>query len=411
MLAFQYYNPVMVYFENGVHKKIGQHLMGKYKKILLVCAKGPFRDNGLFTEIKKQLQKTGASVFEMSDIDSNPKMYSVYEGIKIAKDNQIDCMVALGGGSAMDCTKLMAMSAKTGIDPYEYVWGNRPEVTESIDTVMIPTIAATGTELNNTAVIVDEKTKDKSWCITEFPRYCFMDPEITASLPKTLTIWGAMDILSHTFEYYFNGYTGSEFQLCFSEALLSATMTTLEKLVQNPKDIDARGEILWCSTMTWGTGLTKIGRKDADMTCHNIEERFSGYFDTHHGGCLGIITPRWMRLAMTREPAIFARFARKVMNIDCDNDKEAAALGVSAYIDWLKKIGAPQKYSDLSAEVVFSDEELLLVAEKIWKVCKGKIGKLTPMSFEDIKSILFAGKMELNSLDFVQNIRTGGVHQ
>jgi alcohol dehydrogenase YqhD (iron-dependent ADH family) len=252
--------------------------------------------------------------------------------------------------------------------------------------------------------VVNEKTKEKFWCITEFPRYCFMDPEITASLPKTLTIWGAMDILSHAFEYYFNGYTGSEFQLCFSESLISATMTALEKLVLNPKDIAARGEILWCSTMTWGTGLTKIGRKDADMTCHNIEERFSGYFDTHHGGCLGVITPRWMCLAMVREPAIFARFARNVMGIICAEDKKAAALGVTAYIEWLKKVGAPLKYSDLSDKVVFSDRELLLVAEKIWKVCKGQIGKLTPMSFEDIKSILLAGKVELNALDCVQNI-------
>jgi len=157
--------------------------------------------------------------------------------------------------------------------------------------------------------------------------------------------------------------------------------------------------------MTWGTGLTKIGRKDADMTCHNIEERVSSYFDTHHGGDLGVITPRWMCLAMTREPAIFARFARKVMGVDCADDKKAAALGVSAYIEWLKKIGAPLKLSDLSEEVVFSDEELLRVAEKIWKVCKGQIGKLTPMSFEDIKNILLAGKVELNSLDCIQNIK------
>ena len=397
MQSFKYYNPVQTIFENGARKKIGSILSGKYKNVLLVSAKGPFRESGLYNEVKKQLIKTGAAVYEMGDIDSNPKMYSVYEGIEIARKNNVDCMVALGGGSAMDCTKIMAMSAKTGIDPYEYVWGSRPEVTESIDTVMIPTIAATGTELNNTAVVVDEKTKDKSWCLTEFPRYCIMDPEITLSLPKTLTIWGAMDILSHSFEYYFNGYTSSEFQLNFSEALISATMTALEKLVKDPDDLNARGEILWCSTMTWGTGLTKIGRNDADMSCHNIEERFSGYFDTHHGGCLGIITPRWMLLAKDEEPAIFARFGRKVMGIVCDDDKTAASLAVNAFIDWLKKVDAPQKYSDLSNKVNFSDEELNVVADSIWRICKGRIGKLTPISFEDVKSILYAGKDELKA--------------
>jgi hypothetical protein len=229
-----------------------------------------------------------------------------------------------------------------------------------------------------------------------------MDPEITVSLPKTLTIWGAMDILSHTFEYYFNGNTDSEFQLNFSEALIRTTMTSLERLVEDPKDLGARGEIMWCSTMTWGTGLTKVGRGDPDMTCHNIEERFSGYFDTHHGGCLGIITPRWMSLAAEREPSIFARFARKVMGVDCSDDREAAHLGVGSYIAWLKKVQAPQVYADLSDSVSFDDGELLLVAQKIWNVCNGRIGKLTPMSFEDIKGILFAGKSEIKPLHQVQ---------
>lgn len=397
MLPFMYWNPVQVLFENGARKRIGEWMNGKYAKVLLACAKGPFRENGLYAEVKAQFEKGGATVYEMDEIDSNPKMHSVYEGIAIARSNKVDCLAALGGGSAMDCTKLMALSAKTGIDPFDYIWGSRPAVTESIDAVMIPTIAATGTELNNTAVLVDEKTKDKSWCFTEYPRYCVMDPEITASLPTILTIWGAMDILSHTFEYYFNGYTDSEFQLNFSEALIMATMRALEKLVQNPKDLQSRGEIMWCSAMTWGTGLTKIGRKDADMTCHNIEERFSGYFDTHHGGCLGIITPRWMCIASEREPRVFARFARKVMGVVCSDDKEAAQLGVGAYIEWLKKVRAPQTYADLSDKITFDDDQLQTVARSIWRICNGKIGKLTPMSFEDIEAILFAGRRELNA--------------
>ncbi|MDR1113073.1 MAG: iron-containing alcohol dehydrogenase [Bacteroidales bacterium] len=150
MLPFQFYNPVKIYFGNGSCTEIGRYLKGKYKKVLLVYAKGPFRENGLYAEVKTQFEKTGSIVYKMSDIDSNPKMYSVYEGISIARDNQIDCIADLGGGSAiMDCTKLMAMSAKTDIDPCEYVWGNRSKVAGSIDVVMIPTIAATGTELNN----------------------------------------------------------------------------------------------------------------------------------------------------------------------------------------------------------------------------------------------------------------------
>lgn len=400
MRDFEFYNPTTTFFGNGVIDQIGEKLNGIYKSCLLVSAKGPFRESGLYDRVKTQLEKAGMEVFGMSDIDSNPKMYSVYEGVKVARDNGVECIVALGGGSAMDCSKIIAMSAKTGLDPYEYVWGSRPGVIGSLDTVMIPTIAATGTELNNTAVIVDADTKDKSWCLVEYPKYCFMDPVVTSTLPRKLTIWGAMDILSHSFEYYFNGCRDAEFQLCFSEALIKATMSALERLHADMGDLNARGEIMWISTMTWGTGLTKIGRGPSDHACHNIEERISGHFDTHHGGGMGVVTPRWMRVAMLRQPWIFARFARNIMGIDCDDDEKAAVLGVDAFIEWLKKMDAPQTLYDLSQTIDFSDSELDIVADKIWKICDGEhgnIGKLTVMSYEDIKNILYACREELTT--------------
>ena len=395
MNRFDYYNPVQVHFGNGISGKLEELFLGKYKRYLLVCAKGPFRENGLYEKVQNGLRETGAQVFVMSDIDSNPKLSSVYEGIKVVTQNEVDCVVALGGGSAMDCSKLIAMSSKTGIDPYDYIWGTRPKATDAVDTIMIPTIAATGTEMNNSCVIVNEETKEKYWCETMFPNYCIMDPEITMSIPLALSLWGAMDILSHTFEFYFNGNEDSEFQLGFSEAIITATMRAIEKLVINPHDIVARGEIMWCSTMTWGSGLTKVGRGDPDMTCHSIEESFSGYFDTHHGGCLGILTTRWMRTVMLKKPDVFARFARNVMGIHCADIEEAAILGVDAYIRWLDEIGAPQVYTDLSETVKFSDKELMIVAQNAWRIYKGKIGRLYPMSLEDIQKILMMGKEPL----------------
>jgi len=180
MLTFDFCNPVQVHFENGSHKKIGALLKGRYQRALLVCAKGPFHDNGVFAQVRAQLEESGAHVFEMEDIDSNPKLQSVCAGVNIAAKSGVDCVVALGGGSAMDCAKLIAVSAKTGVDPFDYVWGSRPEAADSLDTVMIPTIAATGTELNNTAVIVNEKTREKYWCVCKYPRSCIIDPTLSA---------------------------------------------------------------------------------------------------------------------------------------------------------------------------------------------------------------------------------------
>jgi Uncharacterized oxidoreductases, Fe-dependent alcohol dehydrogenase family len=392
MLTFDYYNPVQVHFENDCRKKIGQLLKDRYQRVLLVCGKGPFHDNGVYEQVKAQLEESGAKVFVMGDIDPNPKLHSVYTGVEIAKTNNVDCVVALGGGSAMDCTKLIAVSAKTGVDPYEYVWGSRPKATDSLDTIMIPTIAATGTELNDTAVIVNEQTREKYWCVCKYPRYCIIDPTLTLTLPLNLTIWGAMDVLSHTFEYYFNGFTGSELQLRLSEALIMTAMKALEDLVMDPCDITARGELLWCSTMTWGSGLTKIGRKDPDMSCHSIEESFSGYFDTHHGGCLGVLTPNWMRYVAPKKPEIFARFARNVMSVTEQDDHIAAQHGVEVYINWLRKVGAPQTYQELSPLLDFSDNELSIVADNAWRIYKGNIGKLYPLRHDEIEEILKAGK-------------------
>lgn len=396
MLAFHYYNPVQVYFENGAVSKLGEYLRGKYRCYLLVCAKGPFRENGLYQTVYQQLVNAGGKVVEVGDIDSNPKLHSVREGVELARKHQADCVVALGGGSAMDCSKLIALSASTGVDPYEYVWGSRPAAGSSLDTVMIPTIAATGTELNNTAVIVNEETREKYWCVCAFPKYCIMDPAITATLPEKLTVWGGMDILSHTFEYYFNGCMDSEFQLDLSEALITAVMRALETLSKRPDDLTARGELLWCSCVTWGTGLTKIGRRDPDMACHSIEESFSGYFDTHHGACLGVLTPRWMRMVSPQHPEIFARFARRVMQVQEPDDKCAAEAGINAYIRWLKQLGAPQCYQDLSPKLQFSPEELNLVAKNAWRIYKGKIGRLQPLSFQEVQNLLEEGRKPIS---------------
>lgn len=394
MENFDYINPVNIKFGCGVRKDIGKQLKGKYRRVLLACAKGPFRTNGIFDDICSSLQSEGIQVFQMNDIDQNPKLSSVREGVSICALNNIDCVAALGGGSAMDCAKLIAAAAATGIDPYRYVFGDRPPVTASLDTVMIPTIAATGTEANNSSVIVNDETKEKYYCQCFFAKYAFIDPEITATIPIKLTLWGAMDILSHTFEYYFNGFDRAEFQNCFSEAILKATISAVNALVIDPLDMTARGELMWCAIMAWG-GLTKIGRGDPEMTCHSIEESFSGYFDTHHGACLGVLTPRWMEMVYADAPSRFARFARNIMNISEADDMAAARKGIAAYKNWLISVNAPNTYSDIG-NMSFDNPELYHVAETAFRIYNGKIGRLKRLSLEDIKHLLVSCQVPYN---------------
>jgi len=384
--SFNYYSPINFIFGVGKRKDVGSVLNGTYNRPLLVMAKGPFRTNGTYKDIKKSVEQEGRTLFEMPDIDSNPRLSSARLGAQICRENNVDSIVAVGGGSAMDCAKVIAMSAVTGIDPYEYLWGSRPGLTKSLPVITIPTLAATGAEANPSAVIVNDDTKEKYFCNGAYPIACVMDPELTLTVPIKLTIWGAMDILSHTYEYYFNGYRESEWQLRFSEAILRATMKAVEDLVKNPLDLNARGELMWCSIMAWG-GLTKIGRGDPDMACHGIEESFSGFFDTHHGACLGVLTPRWMEIVSKEFPELFARYGRTVLGIIETDDTKASEMAVSQYKKWLKRINAPKTFFDIG-DKQFSDSDLLHVASTACRIYEGGVGRLRRFTEEEVFELL-----------------------
>ena len=391
MKEFEHYSPIKTYFGAGIRNKIGDILDESYKKTLLVMNKGPFRENGTYADIKNSIEKNGRQLIEMIDIDSNPRLSSAREGAEICRKENVDSIVAVGGGSAMDCAKVIAASALSGIDPYEYLWGARPEVTTALPLYTVPTIAATGAEANPSAVIVNDDTKEKYYCNGMFPIACIMDPELTQTVPVRLALWGGMDILSHTFEYYFNGDTASEWQLRFSEAILITTMKTLEQIVADEKDLNARGELMWCSIMAWG-GLTKIGRGEPDMACHGIEESFSGWFDTHHGACLGVLTPRWMEIVSAELPKPFARFGRNVLGINETEDVKAADIAVEMYKSWLNKIGAPNTYFDIG-DKSFKEKDLEHVAQTCCRIYGGGVGRLRRFNQSDVLELLKKGKI------------------
>lgn len=391
MKDFNYFNPVKVKFGAGIKSEIGRTLKGKYERILLVCSEGPFHENGLYDFIRNNLTENGIQVFEMHDVEANPKLYRIREGVEVCKKNQADCVAALGSGSAIDCAKAISAAAAMDVDPYDLYWGRRIEVTKALDTVMIPTIAATGSEMNRSSVAVNEETKEKYFFDSKYAKYVFMDPEITLTVPIRLTVWGIMDILSHTFEYYFNGDRESEFQTCFSEAIILSVMRNTEKLIENPQDVTARGEIMWGAAVTWGSGLTWIGRGEADMACHGIEESFSAYFDTHHGACLGVLTPRWMEAVCDKRPDLFSRFARNIMGVEEADDQKAAREGVERYKEWLKSVKAPNTYYDL-APLEFADEELERVAKTACRVYHGGVGRMIRFEEADIIKMLKKGK-------------------
>jgi alcohol dehydrogenase YqhD (iron-dependent ADH family) len=352
MEPFEFFSPVRVRFGNGERRQLGSEIdrLG-CRRVLLAASKGPFRQNGLYEEIRANIAARGIEVLGMGDIDSNPRLSSVREGAEICRRERADGVVALGGGSAMDCAKVIAA-----------------------------------------AVILDEQACWKMPVTADclYARLVIADPQIMRSVPLHLTVWGAMDILSHTFEFYFNGYHRSIFQNRFSEAIIHAVMECVDILVQDPGDLRARGELWWSSLMTWG-GLTWLGREGPDMACHDIAEGFVPFFDTHHGATLGVITPRWMRFLVQhggeKVEEIFSRFAGNVLGIRDPDPAAAARQGVEAYIRWLKKIGAPASLAELvRAEV--PETKLGQIAAKTFQDLGRGVGRLLPLSQDDVVSIL-----------------------
>jgi len=386
MDRFDFVGPVRVRFGPGTRRELGEALRGKYRRVLLVCAKGPFRTNGVFRDVRTSLAAASIDVVEMEDIDSNPRIESVERGAAICRREEVDCVVALGGGSTIDCSKVIAATAVMGGDPRRFLWGEKVPITGALDSVVVPTFAATGTELNDTAVILDPAAVSKSWCGGEplFPKLAVIDPEIAAAAPYAITSWGCMDILSHTFEFYFNGRDDVLFQVRFSEALLLSAMECLERLKRQPKDVHARGELAWISVMAWG-GLTKIGRGPPDMACHTIAEGLVPYFDIHHGASLGVITPRWMRFAAQRVPAPFARFARNVMGVSEANDARAATAGVERYVAWLRSVDAPGTLPELTGAPI-PRAKLREIAVRVARENE-PVGRLIRLGVEEIESL------------------------
>jgi alcohol dehydrogenase YqhD (iron-dependent ADH family) len=393
MFSFTYYSPTEIHFGNGSVKQIEEFSRNQgYTSVLLVCATGPFRNNGLYDSVSALLHKSGVKIIEMHDIPSNPKISFTREGVSLCKKNKVDAVFALGGGSAMDAAKLIGAAAAMDCDPFNLIWGSRIPVTASLPVCTIPTIASTGTEINNFAVIVDDITKEKNYCITKHPSAAFLDPEIVCTVPKRLAIWGGMDILSHSFEFYFNGETDSVMQVALSEAIIRSTMRAIEGIHMDSTDLHAVSELMWCAIMAWG-GITKIGRGDADMTCHSIEESFSGYFDSHHGACLGVLTPIWMNYCYRDIPAPFATFARNIFGCTLEDDLEAAVYGIKAYETWLGTVDTPYRFSDFAPAVDFSDAELKKSAEHTMSIYKGSIGRLHPItSVDTIVELLKKGR-------------------
>lgn len=320
---------------------------------MLCYGGGSIKKNGIYDEVITVLKKENKAVVEFSGIPSNPTYSKVLEGVKLAKENNADLILAVGGGSVMDCCKAISLGAKYDGDIWADFWA-RPGVIdfEPLPLGMIVTVSGTGSECNGGAVITNEELKIKTG--KDYPqlnaKFVMLDPTYTYSVPEFQMVSGAFDTLSHIMEIYFSEPNESNVSDDISEALMKNVITNLRAAIKNPEDYTARSNLMWDATMAENR-IIKLGKK-TDFECHQMEHQLGAYTNCNHGAGLAVLHPVYYRHICKAGKKKFAQFAVNVWGISKDGktDEELAKAGVEALADFIKEIGMPTTFKELGID-------------------------------------------------------------
>ncbi len=391
-MNFEFYNPTKLIFEAGAIARLGEVAKGFGKKALLVTGGSSVKQNGIFEQAAKSLQDAGITFVECTDIEPNPRISSVARGTKIAKEQSCELVIALGGGSVMDASKVIAAAALYDGNPWDMILHGQKEVylpTKALPVITVPTLAATGSEMNCGAVISNEQTKIKSFVQADclFPKVALVDTKLTLSVLKNQTAYGVCDIITHVMEGYFNGVDGTPIQDRFAEGVIINTLEWGRKAVADGNDLEAREQVQWASIVALN-GWIQAGVYMLPPM-HMIEHALSAHHNITHGAGLAIIGPAWMRFAAKARPERFAQFAQRIFGIS-PQGKDALAVGIEgieAYTAFLREIGCPTTLS----EVNIDDKLFEQYAKDAALVLRDEQGRLLarpPMTQEDIIEVL-----------------------
>ncbi|EHR77839.2 alcohol dehydrogenase [Thermococcus litoralis DSM 5473] len=397
MMKFEYYNPTRLIFGVGSLEKLGE-VASKYgKKALLVIGRGSVKKAGIFDRALEVLKKAGVEVVEFSGVESNPRLSTVLRGVKVLKENKCDMVIGLGGGSVIDASKAIAAIALYEGNPRDMfiIAGRTPKPPEkALPIIAVPTLAATGSEMNGTAVItlddgeIPIKTPMKSGAI--YPTVAIVDPELTVTVPKNYTAYGIADIIAHVTESYFNGVGGTPIQDRFAEGVVITVLEYGPRAVENGRDLEARTQIHWASIVALN-GWVNVGTY-AQFPVHAIEHTLSALYDVPHGAGLAVLNPAWMKFAARYNPQKFAQFAQRVFGVSSEgrDPLEVALEGINRFEEFLRSIGCPTRLSELGIGEI-TEEMLYDWAEKTLEVRRDNQGRLPgipPLSKEDIVEVL-----------------------
>lgn len=388
MQNFEYQNPTKIVFGKGTISKIGAEIKKQgIDKVLMLYGKSSIFKNGVYDQTAASLREAGVEFVELGGVKPNPVLSKVIEAVELCKRENVGGILAVGGGSVLDSAKAAGAGFYLGEDIWS-IFDGRKIADKSLPVFTILTISATGSEMNSGGVITKED-ENKKWpfraSTPSFPKVSIIDPEIQATLPREQTVNGAVDALSHIFEYYFDGAKESEIQDEIAEAMMRVIIKHVQILLEDPSNYDSRAQLAWCATLALN-GSTAIGRNYGDWSSHMLEHSVSAFYDIAHGAGLAIVFPAWMKYVYKFNVSKFSRFAEKIFNIENGTDEEKAVKGIEALIKFYKSIGAPVTLSEAGVK---ENEIAKLTDNASLRVPLGRLKQLSRSDIEEIFKLAY----------------------
>ncbi len=357
MLNYTHDIPTKIHFGKGSISYLAESLEPFGKNVLLAYGGGSIKKIGLYDEVMKILNDKGFCVTECSGIEPNPRIESVEKGVKLCKENHIDVVLAVGGGSTIDCAKAIC----TGVFYEGDLWDMvkiHDDTRPALPLVDILTLSATGSEYDGGGVISNLKTKEKLGNNFTYPSVSICDPTYTFSVSKYQTAAGSADIMSHIFEGYFSRTMDSDLADGIAETILKSVMKNLPIALNEPTCYEARANLMADSSIAC-SGIPEYGKASTGWPCHAMEHELSAFYDITHGVGLAILTPRWMRYILKKDPTTlvrFTKFAKNVMGLDGDDEETLAQDAINKLEQFFKDCGIPMTLTELNIDSTHFEE-------------------------------------------------------
>ena len=376
MQSFEYFCPTEIIFgcgaENCVAEKIRKH---GGKRVMIIYGGGSAIKSGLIPKIERLMMIGGLTAFKVvGGVKPNPRANFARQAIREAIDAKIDFVLAVGGGSVIDTAKAVALGvANPDVEIWDH-WSGKVLLEKSLPVGAVLTIAAAGSETSDSAVLTEHGIKRGA--LTPRPVFAIMNPEFALTVPKYPLLCGIADIIMHTIERYFSMIDGNEFTDLVAESLVKNVMAQSKILLDDPKNLQAMSEIMWCGSVSH-TGFTGLGR-EKDFSAHKLGHELSGRYDVAHGASLTTVWASWARTVYNTKPERFAHFAEKLFGITDGTIDERARAGIDAMENYFRELGLPTNFTELGIGVQ-SEDELKFLANMVTTNGTKKVATFRPL--------------------------------